>query len=191
MSELNLKLVVGFMILQFHLGSAETLGSSGVYSKAAVATDAAQCSTIGVDILKRGGSAVDSAIASLLCVGVVNLHSTGIGGGGFMIMYLAASEKTYALDYRETAPDAATFDMYKGNPNGSIYGNWEMSFCIGYCCIWLFFHCTNRWTFCCRSSRTERIGNGLEEVGETRVEGTLPASHRIGKAGLSREPSNQ
>ncbi len=88
--------------------------SSGEYERAAVATDAGACSDIGAKILKRGGSAVDSAIASLLCVGVVNLHSTGIGGGGFMIFYEASTKKSYSLDYRETAPGAATYDMYDG-----------------------------------------------------------------------------
>ena len=88
--------------------------SSGVYATAAVATDAAPCSTVGADILKQGGSAVDSAIASLLCVGVVNLHSTGIGGGGFMVYYNATSRETTAFDYREVAPMAATTHMYNG-----------------------------------------------------------------------------
>ena len=106
-------------LLLFTVGSAlptdfvKTI-SSGEYERAAVATDTGVCSDIGAKILKRGGSAVDSAIASLLCVGVVNLHSTGIGGGGFMIFYEASTKKSYSLDYRETAPGAATYDMYDG-----------------------------------------------------------------------------
>ena len=66
---------------------------------------------------------MDAAISSLLCVGVVNLHSTGIGGGGFMLYYEAASEETYALDYREVAPLAATHNMYEGlEPTASTLG---------------------------------------------------------------------
>ena len=88
--------------------------SSGVYSSAAVAADAGVCSEMGAEILQREGSAVDAAVASLICVGVVNLHSTGIGGGGFMIYYEAATRKAYGVDYRERAPFAATYDMYDG-----------------------------------------------------------------------------
>ena len=99
------------------------VGDSGVYSKAAVATDAAPCSKIGVDILKKGGSAVDAAISSLLCVGVVNLHSTGIGGGGFMLFYDASTKEMNSLDYREVAPQAATYDMFDGlDPTASHIG---------------------------------------------------------------------
>ena len=74
------------------------------YQHAAVAADAAVCSQVGVDILKKNGSAVDAAIASLFCVGVVNLHSTGIGGGGFMVYYNATSGKSTFIDYTAVAP---------------------------------------------------------------------------------------
>jgi len=92
--------------------------SSGVYDNAAVAADAGVCSEIGAKILLRG-SAVDAAVASLICVGVVNLHSTGIGGGGFMIYYEAATRRSYGVDYRETAPSAASFDMYDGEDSSA------------------------------------------------------------------------
>jgi gamma-glutamyltranspeptidase/glutathione hydrolase/leukotriene-C4 hydrolase len=82
------------------------------YQHAAVAADAAVCSQVGVDILKKNGSAVDAAIASLFCVGVVNLHSTGIGGGGFMVYYNATSRKSTFIDYREVAPLNSTANMF-------------------------------------------------------------------------------
>ena len=47
---------------------------------AGVATENALCSAIGVDVLKKGGSAVDCAIASIVCVGVVSPHHAGVGG---------------------------------------------------------------------------------------------------------------
>ncbi|XP_046985166.1 glutathione hydrolase 2-like isoform X2 [Schistocerca americana] len=50
-----------------------------------VATDSIECSTIGTDILKKGGNAVDAAVAATLCLGVVNLHVTGLGGNGFPV----------------------------------------------------------------------------------------------------------
>lgn len=93
--------------------------ASGTYSKAAVAADAAVCSTAGVEILKKGGSAVDAAIAAHLCNGVVNLHSTGIGGGGFMVFYNATSDESFALDFREVAGGNASVYMYNGTAEDS------------------------------------------------------------------------
>ena len=101
---------------------------SGIYKHAAVATDASQCSKVGVEILKQDGSAVDAAIASLLCVGVINFHSTGIGGGGFMVYYNATSKTATALDYRETAPGRANSSLYEPfgpDETASLYGGFN------------------------------------------------------------------
>src|SRR5271156_7052872 len=69
----------------------------------------------GVKILKAGGNAVDAAVATALAVGVVNPSSCGIGGGGFMLIYMAKAKAFYALDYRETAPLQSRPDMYMRN----------------------------------------------------------------------------
>ncbi|KTF89484.1 hypothetical protein cypCar_00048551, partial [Cyprinus carpio] len=61
--------------------------SDNCYKKAAVAADAVTCSEIGKDMLKRNGSAIDAAIATLLCVSLFNAHSVGIGGGGVFTIY--------------------------------------------------------------------------------------------------------
>ncbi len=58
------------------------------FEHAAVAADHYNCSIIGKDILKKGGNAVDAIIAVHHCVEVCNLHSTGLGGGGFMMVYM-------------------------------------------------------------------------------------------------------
>lgn len=85
----------------------------GPYKRAAVASDAGPCSHVGTDILRRNGSAVDSAIATILCVGVINMHSTGIGGGGFMLVYNRRKALAEVFDFRETAPAKAKEDMFK------------------------------------------------------------------------------
>ncbi|CEP11108.1 hypothetical protein [Parasitella parasitica] len=77
----------------------------------AVAVENERCSRAGLDVLKDGGSAVDSAIASALCIGVINSFATGIGGGGFMLVRTSDGEYDF-IDYRETAPGASTEDMY-------------------------------------------------------------------------------
>ncbi|KAJ1905814.1 hypothetical protein LPJ81_001713 [Coemansia sp. IMI 209127] len=78
----------------------------------AVATDEPRCSAIGVDVLRDGGSAVDAAVASALCIGVLQAHSSGIGGGGFMLIRPQDSEPPVLVDFRETAGGAATEDMF-------------------------------------------------------------------------------
>lgn len=72
----------------------------------------------GVAILKKGGNAVDAAVAVHLALAVVYPAAGNIGGGGFMVMR-AANAQTYALDFREKAPAAAFRDMYL-DENGDV-----------------------------------------------------------------------
>ena len=97
----------------------------GPYTNAVVAADAGLCSELGRDILKKKGSAVDSAIATLFCVGVINMHSAGIGGGGFMTVYHKSSNKVEVFDYREVAPLRADKNMYVNGSLNSRYGKPE------------------------------------------------------------------
>ena len=149
-------------------GGSSSDSSSGTYQRAAVATDAAQCSTVGVEVLKRNGNAVDAAIASLLCVGVINFHSTGISGGGFMVYYNATSKTATTLDYRETAPGRANSSMYARfgpNENASLFGK---RFSTG--ALLLIFHTVYRRSRYCGTCRVEGVGAGSPEVWKVAVE---------------------
>lgn len=77
-----------------------------------VVTQEAQASRIGVDILKKGGNAVDAAVAVGFALAVTLPRAGNIGGGGFMLVHLAKDKQTHAVDYRETAPASATRDMF-------------------------------------------------------------------------------
>ena len=74
------------------------------------------------DVLQRNGTAVDAAIATLFCDGLVNSHSMGIGGGFLMTIYLKEQDKVVTLNARETAPAAASPNMYGGNSSASARG---------------------------------------------------------------------
>ncbi|PCH43856.1 gamma-glutamyltranspeptidase [Wolfiporia cocos MD-104 SS10] len=117
------------------LGSTRRPAPSGTRNKAyiveathgAVASENEICSETGVDILKAGGNAVDAAISTTLCIGVVNMFSSGVGGGGFMTVRIPPSSpnttsEVYTIDFREMAPALANTTMYVDEPIASIIG---------------------------------------------------------------------
>ena len=77
-----------------------------------VATQEAVATQIGLDILKQGGNAVDAAVAVGYALAVTLPRAGNLGGGGFMLVYLADKKQVIAIDYREKAPASASRDMY-------------------------------------------------------------------------------
>ena len=93
----------------------------------AVASEVETCSDIGVETLKAGGNAVDAAVSTTLCVGVVNMFSSGIGGGGFMTVRIPPSppstrSEVYTIDFRETAPSLSNATMFVPFPSRAGLG---------------------------------------------------------------------
>src|SRR5919201_1799893 len=80
---------------------AVAVGTGGAV--ASVDPDATQA---GIKILRAGGNAVDAAVAANAVLGVTEPFVAGIGGGGFMVVYLARQHRVYTIDGRETAPQA-------------------------------------------------------------------------------------
>jgi len=76
----------------------------------------------GARILEQGGNAIDAAVAIAYALNVVEPQSAGIGGGGFMLIHIARTGETFAIDSRERAPAGAKNDMFVGVPNASLQG---------------------------------------------------------------------
>lgn len=87
-----------------------------------VASDNERASEVGASVLAAGGNAMDAAAATALALGVVSPLSSGIGGGGFALVYDAEKGETYALDFRESAPSELTPESFhvEGEPDPSL-----------------------------------------------------------------------
>lgn len=127
---INLKIVsIVFTVIVFSGCATGQLGkrNSDEYKNGMVVSAHPEASEVGIEILKKGGNAVDAAVAVQFALAVVYPSAGNIGGGGFMV-YRSASGETSALDFREKAASASTRDMYldtAGNPivDKSLYGH--------------------------------------------------------------------
>ena len=126
MKKLVYLVLISFIAVGCASKQTTTVSSKEEFTNGAVVTAHPLSSQVGVDILKKGGNAVDAAIAVKFALAVVYPNAGNIGGGGFMV-YRSNTGEISSLDFREKAPKAAFKDMYldkEGNPitDLSLYG---------------------------------------------------------------------
>ncbi|XP_048667039.1 glutathione hydrolase 7 isoform X3 [Marmota marmota marmota] len=88
------------LVMQIYFGDPQ------IFQQGAVVTDAAQCTSLGMEVLSKQGSSVDAAVAAALCLGIVAPHSSGLGGGGVMLVHDIRRNESQLIDFRESAPGA-------------------------------------------------------------------------------------
>lgn len=115
------------ILLFLQLCGCEGIGLTRYFAQGVVVTAAPIATNVGVDILKSGGSAFDAAVAVGFALAVVHPEAGNIGGGGFALIRDGSDSTIMALDFRETAPLAATEKMYLNeneevNSDASTYG---------------------------------------------------------------------
>lgn len=106
--------IAGIVVLAAHVvafPSAASYPPSAEGVTAAASTDHADATRAALDLIAKGGNAVDGAIAAALALGVVNPAASGIGGGGFALVYTAQDKKVTAFDFRESAPATFSSDV--------------------------------------------------------------------------------
>jgi len=130
MSVFRLGFSVLFIFVVASAGWADSPGIHELYANSArfhpvigehgmVVSQEAVASRVGAEILARGGNAVDAAVAVGFALAVTLPQAGNLGGGGFMMIYLAKEKRTVALDYREIAPRLAHRDLFL-DANGNV-----------------------------------------------------------------------
>jgi len=100
-----------FVILNSHTQGLTKTSQDVIGTHAMVASAHPIASSVGIEILKQGGNAVDAAIAVALALSMAEPNASGIGGGGFMVIKMADQKEAIMIDYRELSPGTATAEF--------------------------------------------------------------------------------
>lgn len=112
-------LSLSFTSVVFATKNTEARGLHGMVAAASPYAAAA-----GVEILKKGGNAIDAAVATAFAIGVVEPNASGLGGEGYVVAYLAEQKKAIAIDYRSAAPKLIA-EKYAGKSFTGVKG-WDL-----------------------------------------------------------------
>ncbi|ALK95836.1 gamma-glutamyltransferase [Massilia sp. WF1] len=114
---ISTKALAGALILSIVLAPPLALAKTPVATGTggAVATISEKASASAIAILNKGGNAIDAAVAAAATLGVTDPFSCGIGGGGFMVIYLAKDKRVITIDHRETAPASFSPSVFQEN----------------------------------------------------------------------------
>ena len=122
----SLLLIAGVLVNLAYAGDPDWIARS---KTGMVASDSPEASQVGAAVLEAGGNAFDAAVATSFALAVARPQSTGLGGGGFMLAYVASEDRFVVLDFRETAPAGASAQHFaylhsqRGDgPSPSVYG---------------------------------------------------------------------
>ena len=104
------KVLLPLLVLLLLSWSSRSVAQGG--GDAIVVSDNILATRAGMEILEQGGNAMDAAVATAFALAVLDPASSGLGGGGFMVIYQGKEKKAHALDFREKAPAATKKDLY-------------------------------------------------------------------------------
>ena len=116
------KIILQLLLLSFYMKPLLGASSNPIYGEnGMVVSTSQQASQAGIDILKKGGNAIDAAVAVGFALAVTSPSNGNLGGGGFLVASFS-SGKTFTLDHREKAPSNSYRDMFLDDSGSVIPG---------------------------------------------------------------------